>query len=69
MKEITLTVEGMTCTHCLRTVESALKEIGLSAKANLENKEIVYQGSGSDEELSKVKTAIQEEGYVPGEIK
>lgn len=32
MKEIRLTVEGMTCLHCLKTVESALKEAGLREK-------------------------------------
>lgn len=38
MKEIKLTLEGMTCSHCLRTVESALRKIGLTGKANLEKK-------------------------------
>ncbi|TGM97951.1 heavy-metal-associated domain-containing protein [Leptospira yasudae] len=69
MKEIKLTVEGMTCAHCLKTVESALKEVGLTGKANLENKEVVYQGEGTEEELKKVKAAILEEGYTPGEVK
>ncbi|EJO77468.1 hypothetical protein LEP1GSC079_0649 [Leptospira interrogans str. FPW1039] len=42
MKEIRLTVEGMTCLHCLKTVESTLKEAGFTGKANLENREVVY---------------------------
>lgn len=69
MKEIKLSVEGMTCAHCLKTVESALKEVGLTGKASLENKEVVYQGEGTSEELSKVKAAILEEGYTPGDVK
>ncbi|AXR63212.1 heavy-metal-associated domain-containing protein [Leptospira mayottensis] len=69
MKEIKLTLEGMTCSHCLRTVESALRKIGLTGKANLEKKEVVYQGEGTPEELSKIKSILTEEGYIPGEIK
>ncbi|WP_078129150.1 heavy-metal-associated domain-containing protein [Leptospira alexanderi] len=69
MKEIKLTLEGMTCTHYLRTVESALKKIGLTGKANLEKKEVVYQGEGTPEELSKIKSILLEEGYILGEIK
>ncbi|AOP32928.1 copper resistance protein CopZ [Leptospira tipperaryensis] len=68
MKEIKLTVEGMTCNHCQHTIESALKEIGLSSKASLANKEVVYQGEGTEEELSKVRAAILEEGYTPGAV-
>ncbi|AXR59430.1 heavy-metal-associated domain-containing protein [Leptospira mayottensis] len=69
MKEIKLALEGMTCSHCLRTVESALRKIGLTGKANLGKKEVVYQGEGTPEELSKIKSILTEEGYIPGEIK
>ncbi|MDV6237246.1 cation transporter [Leptospira ellisii] len=69
MKEIKLAVAGMTCAHCVKTVESALKEIGLNGKASLENGEVVYQGEGTEGELSEVRAAIEEEGYVPGAVK
>lgn len=65
MKEIRLTVEGMTCLHCLKTIESALKEAGFTGKANLENREVVYYGKGTTEELSKVKETILKKSYKP----
>ncbi|MFA4794989.1 copper resistance protein CopZ [Leptospira kirschneri] len=55
----------MTCINCLKTVELALKEAGFTGKANLENREVVYYGKGTIEELSKVKDAILKEGYKP----
>ncbi|TGK36424.1 copper chaperone [Leptospira gomenensis] len=69
MKEIKLAVQGMTCAHCVKTVEFALKKIDLNGKANLENEEVVYQGTGNEEELSRVKAAIEEEGYTTGGVK
>ncbi|MBM9501527.1 heavy-metal-associated domain-containing protein [Leptospira sp. 201903071] len=69
MKEIKLIVEGMTCNHCQHTIESALKDLGLSSKASFVNKEVVYQGEGTEEELTKVRAAILEEGYTPGAVK
>ncbi|MBM9576317.1 heavy-metal-associated domain-containing protein [Leptospira sp. 201903070] len=69
MKEIKLAVEGMTCNHCQHTIESALKDIGFSSKASFVNKEVVYQGEGTEDELTKVRAAILEEGYNPGVVK
>lgn len=64
MKRITLHIEGMSCTHCEKRVEKALKEIKnlISSKANFENKtlEITYEG---ELDLDMVKRLIEAEGY------
>ena len=35
MKNITLKVEGMSCQHCVNSIEGALKEIGATGKVDL----------------------------------
>lgn len=35
MSSIILKVEGMSCNHCVNTVEKAMKELGAEGKVNL----------------------------------
>jgi len=57
-------IEGMSCSHCAKHVEGALKEVNgiKSAKVNLEGKfaeiELV-----SEVENEKIKAAIEDAGY------
>jgi copper ion binding protein len=63
MKKI-LTVEGMTCGHCVGHVESALKEVeGVTAvEVNLEAKKAVVESVG-DIDAESLKKAVAEAGY------
>lgn len=63
MKTIELTVEGMTCGHCERSVEEALKEIGAQGKANSKTglTQITFDENTTD--LEKIRHAIDESGY------
>ncbi|MFP3391340.1 copper ion binding protein [Brevibacillus reuszeri] len=63
MKNITLNVEGMSCNHCVNTVEKTLKELGAEGKVNLAAKtvEVTYDENGTT--LEAIKEAIEEQGY------
>jgi len=59
-----ITIEGMSCQHCVRHVREALEELAgvKTAKVNLENKtaEVELDQDVDDE---KIKAAISDAGY------
>lgn len=60
---IALTVTGMTCEHCERSVEKALAEVpGVDrvVKVSRADQEVVVEG---DAEVDALIAAIEEEGY------
>lgn len=59
-----LLIEGMTCEHCVRHVEEALKELEgvTSAKANLKEKNALVE-LNQDISEDTFKEAIEEVGY------
>ncbi len=63
MKTIELTVEGMTCGHCERSVEEALKKIGAQGKANSKTglTQVTFDERKID--VEKIRDAINESGY------
>ena len=64
----TITVEGMTCSHCKMAVEkTALAIDGVdSAIVDLDKKELTISLQGSEENtVEKVKTAVRDAGYSP----
>jgi len=63
MKNVTLTVEGMSCNHCVMSIEGALKELGASGKVHLASKsvDVVYDEAALT--LDVIKEAIEEQGY------
>jgi copper chaperone len=63
MQTITLTVEGMSCNHCVKAVEGALQEIGARGKVNLANKTVNVQYDETKLTLADIKSAIEEQGY------
>ena len=63
MKNITLTVEGMSCGHCSARVEKALNAIeGVSAKVDLQAKSaaITYPDTVT---VDALKAAVTDAGY------
>lgn len=60
---IQLTVTGMTCDHCVRSVTKALQDVPgvTSATVSLSDKAATVFGDGI--ELSKLIEAVKEEGY------
>lgn len=65
----TILIEGMSCGHCVKAVEEALKELdGIkSVNVNLEEKKANIEGDSLD--YNKIKEAIDEAGYRVVEIK
>ncbi|MFD2369519.1 copper ion binding protein [Brevibacillus sp. GCM10020057] len=63
MQTITLNVEGMSCNHCVNTIEKALKELGATGKVNLAAKtvEVTYNEGGLT--VDAIKEAIEDQGY------
>jgi copper chaperone len=58
-----LTVEGMSCGHCVNTIESALKESGVNAKVDLQSKSVDVEFDESQIDIGKIKGIIREKGY------
>lgn len=64
-----ISIEGMSCNHCAKHVEEALKEIGASkVEVNLQGKYAIAEAEGEIED-SKLKEAIEEAGYDVMDIK
>ncbi|MDQ1910467.1 copper ion binding protein [Paenibacillus sp. GD4] len=63
MEKVTLQVEGMSCDHCVRAIEGALKEIGAAGKVNLAAKTVDVQFDAGKVTLAAVKEAIEDQGY------
>ena len=59
-----LTVEGMTCNHCVQSVQKALASIpGVKkAEVNLAQKQVIVQSEGPLDFPAAAK-AVEEEGY------
>lgn len=63
MSNIILKVEGMSCNHCVNSVEKAMKELGAVGKVNLAAKEVEVQFDDSKLTVEAIKEAIEEQGY------
>lgn len=63
MKKITLQVEGMSCGHCVNSVEKALKGAGASGKVDLASKSVEVEYDETAISLDSLKEAIEEQGY------
>jgi copper chaperone len=68
MGEFTMTtevikVEGMSCGHCVKSVEGAVQEVGAKGKVDLENKSVTVEFNEGEVTLAKIKEAIEEQGY------
>ena len=63
MQNITLKVEGMSCGHCVNSIEGALKEIGAKGKVNLSNAKVDVEYDNEKLTLDAIKETIEEQGY------
>ena len=63
MQNVTLKVEGMSCNHCVNSIEGAMKTIGATAKVDLAGKSVAVQFDESKLSLDTVKAAIEDQGY------
>ncbi|MDR6717221.1 cation transporter [Paenibacillus sp. 2003] len=63
MKNIVLNVQGMSCQHCVNSIEGALKEIGVSGKVNLSDDSVEATYDENLVSLEQIKEVIEEQGY------
>jgi copper chaperone len=63
MTTITLNVEGMSCGHCVNSVEGAMKELGATGKVDLAAKTVTVTYDDSKLTLEAIKEAIDDQGY------
>lgn len=63
MQQATLQVNGMSCQHCVNSIEKAVKEIGGSARVDLKNNAVTVEYDENKLSLDAVKEAIEEQGY------
>ncbi|MBB3112294.1 copper chaperone [Paenibacillus phyllosphaerae] len=64
MQQQTLKVEGMSCGHCVASVEGAVKKLGgATAKVDLASKSVSVEFDAQKVTLAAIKDAIEEQGY------
>ena len=63
MQNIVLNVEGMSCNHCVNSIEGALKEIGATGTVDLNASTVTVQFDENKLTLDNIKEAIEEQGY------
>lgn len=63
MQTIVLKVEGMSCGHCVNSIEGALKRIGAQGKVDLGAKSVSVQFEETELTAQAIKETIEEQGY------
>ncbi|NJJ38468.1 copper ion binding protein [Paenibacillus apii] len=63
MANVVLNVEGMSCGHCVSSVEKAVGNLGASAKADLTSKTVAVDYDDSKLSVDAIKEAIEDQGY------
>jgi copper chaperone len=65
MTTTTLEVKGMSCSHCVNAIESALKELnGVETfNVDLNGNQVTLSYDQEVVQIEKVKEVIEEEGY------
>ncbi|WMT41338.1 copper chaperone CopZ [Paenibacillus sp. D2_2] len=63
MQNVLLNVKGMSCGHCVNSVEGALKEIGAQGKVDLKKGTVAVEFDDSKLSLDNIKEAIEDQGY------
>lgn len=62
MKEMTISIEGMTCAHCIKRVTEALKKAGVEeAQVKIGEARIVFDENKTN--LQKIEEELKEAGY------
>lgn len=63
MKNVTLNVEGMSCGHCVNSIEGALKAVGAKGKVDLSGGTVAVTFDETKLTLKAIKETIKEQGY------
>jgi copper chaperone len=65
MEKVTLNVEGMSCGHCVKSVEGSVGALNgvSSVKVDLENKKVDVEFNKDEVTLDTIKETIDDQGY------
>jgi len=63
MSHTELKVEGMSCNHCVSSIEGALKDIGSKGKVDLARHIVFVEFDEKKVSLDQIKEAIEDQGY------
>lgn len=63
MQNILLQVQGMSCGHCVNSIEGAVKKLGAAAKVDLQSKQVEITYDESKLTLEAIKETIEDQGY------
>ena len=63
MSNITLNVTGMSCNHCVKSVEEAVKNAGASGHVDLAAGTVAVAYDEQTVNVDQIKAAIEEQGY------
>ena len=63
MTTTTLNVQGMSCGHCVNSVEGAVKKLGAEAKVDLATNSVTVDFDETKISLDAIKETIEEQGY------
>lgn len=65
MEKVTLNVQGMSCGHCVKAVESSVGELAgvETVKVNLEQAQVEVAYDDSKVTLDTIKETIDDQGY------
>ncbi|WP_042166417.1 copper chaperone CopZ [Paenibacillus gorillae] len=63
MTTANLKVQGMSCNHCVNSVEGAVQKLGAAGKVNLSAGSVAVEYDESKVTLDTIKAAIEDQGY------
>ncbi|MDK8192903.1 copper ion binding protein [Paenibacillus sp. UMB7766-LJ446] len=63
MSNITLNVTGMSCNHCVKSVEEAVKNAGANGKVDLAAGTVAVEYDEQKVNVDQIKAAIEDQGY------
>jgi len=63
MTKTVLQVEGMSCQHCVNSIEGAMKGIGAEARVDLKNGAVEVAYDESRVTIERIKETIEDQGY------
>lgn len=63
MTTVNLNVQGMSCGHCVNSIEGTLRDLGVSGKVDLQANAVTVDFDDTKVTLESIKAAIEDQGY------
>ncbi|MEX3618352.1 cation transporter [Paenibacillus glucanolyticus] len=63
MEQVTMKVEGMSCMHCVNSIEGALKQQNIEGHVDLKAGTVSVEYDEAKFNLEEIKEIIEEQGY------